>query len=57
MTDEEIKEVCRLIGTLPDDTTYDRNRKPIYGQEGIYWMVEICLLFFLGIGTDGIGTI
>ena len=23
MTDEEIKEVCRLIGTLPDDTTYD----------------------------------
>ena len=46
MTDEEIKEVCRLIGTIADDTTYDRNRKPIYGNEGIYWMIEICLYVF-----------
>jgi hypothetical protein len=35
-----------LIGTIADDTTYDRNRKPIYGNEGIYWMIEICLYVF-----------
>jgi hypothetical protein len=46
MTDSEIKAVCRLIGTLADDTTHDENGKPIYGEQGIYWMIEICLYVF-----------
>ncbi|MFZ2036444.1 MAG: hypothetical protein WBL37_09035 [Dehalococcoidales bacterium] len=46
MTDEEIKAVCREIGSLADDTTYDRNRKPIFGHQGIEWMIAITLYVF-----------
>ena len=46
MTDEEIKEVCRAIGELSPDTTYGDDGEIIFGNQGIDFMIQVCLYQF-----------
>ncbi len=46
MTDDEIREVARLIGGLADDTTFDDERQFVYGHKGIDLMLTVVLYAF-----------
>jgi hypothetical protein len=46
MIDEQIKQVARKIGELSEDTTYDANGKPIFGHQGIDFMITTVLYVF-----------
>ena len=46
LSDEETKKVCRAIGELSPDTTYEDDGKIIFGNQGISWMVTTTLYFF-----------
>jgi len=46
MTDDEIREVARLIGGLADDTTFDDERQFVYGHKGIDFMLTVVLFEF-----------
>ena len=46
LTDDEIKSVCRKVGQMAPDTDWDEKGEPIFGHEGIYWMIEITIFLF-----------
>ena len=46
MSDAEIKAVAREIGKLSEDTIFDGNGEPIFGNKGIDWMKITVLYVF-----------
>jgi len=46
MTDDEIRAVAREIGKLSEDTIFDENGKPIFGNKAIDWMLITVLYVF-----------
>ena len=46
LTDDEIKSVCRMIGQMAPDIDWNEKGEPIFGHEGIYWMIEVTIFHF-----------
>ena len=46
LTNDEVKRVCRQIGSIATDTLFDDDGKPIFNQQGLMWMVWVCLYCF-----------
>jgi hypothetical protein len=46
LTDDEIKYVCRMIGQMAPDTDWNEKGEPIFGHEGIFWMIEVTIYHF-----------
>ena len=46
LTLDEVIRVCRQIGSVANDTTYEEDGKPILNQQGLMWCVMVCLYVF-----------
>ena len=46
LTSDEVKRVCRQIGSLARDTTYEEDGKPIFNYLGLTWILWVCLYCF-----------
>ena len=46
LSDDEIKRVCRQVGSLASDTIIEDDGATTYNQQGIQWMIWVCLYCF-----------
>jgi len=46
LTIDEIKRVCRQVGSLASDTVFAEDGTITYNTQGLQWMVLVCLYCF-----------